>query len=142
MSYQNSRSAFAKGAVVRTPCATRQHRGRMSYHAGVAAENRIAMDYERRGYTIDRRRWSGQGGEVDLIVRDAEGLIFVEVKQSRSFDRAAHSLSRRQMQRIYRAAEEYIGFEPTGSLTNVRFDVALLNANGETRIIENAFGGF
>jgi len=100
------------------------------------------MDYERRGYTIDRRRWSGQGGEVDLIVRDAEGLIFVEVKQSRSFDRAAHSLSRRQMQRIYRAAEEYIGFEPTGSLTNVRFDVALLNANGETRIIENAFGGF
>lgn len=119
---------------------TRHHRGRMAYHAGIAAEHRIAQDYERRGFTVARRRWRGQGGEVDLIVRDGAGLIFVEVKKSRSLARAAESLSHRQMQRLYHSAEEFIGSEPAGSLTPVRFDVALVDGQGDTQIIENAFG--
>lgn len=118
----------------------RHHRGRAAFHAGLAAENRIAQDYERRGFAIARRRWRGKGGEIDLIVRDGNGLIFVEVKQSRDFDRAAESLSIRQMQRIYASAEEFLGSEPAGSLTDVRFDVALVDGMGDTRIIENAFG--
>lgn len=65
--------------------------------------------------------------EIDLILRDGAALIFVEVKQSRSFARAAESLSARQMQRIYRSAEEFLAGEPAGSLTEVRFDVALVD---------------
>ena len=71
----------------------RRARGRMGYHAGLAAEERIAQDYERRGFAVARRRWRGQGGEIDLIVRDGAALIFIEVKQSRDFDRAAERLS-------------------------------------------------
>lgn len=78
---------------------TRQRTGRIGYHAGEAAEKRIALDYERRGFTVARRRWRGKSGEVDLIVRDGTGLIFVEVKKSRSFARAAERLSARQMQK-------------------------------------------
>lgn len=118
----------------------RHLRGQVAYHAGVAAENRIAQDYERRGFAVARRRWRGQGGEIDLIVQDGSALIFVEVKKSRSLGRAAESLSARQMQRICHSAEEYLGTQPGGSLTEVRFDVALVGAQGETRIIENAFG--
>ncbi|UWR15020.1 YraN family protein [Sulfitobacter sp. M368] len=118
----------------------RHHRGRLAFHAGLAAENRIAQDYERRGFAVARRRWRGKGGEIDLIVRDGNALIFVEVKQSRDFNRAAESLSIRQMRRIYASAEEYLASEPTGSLTDVRFDVALVDGRGDTRIIENAFG--
>lgn len=118
----------------------RHHRGRMAFHAGVAAELRIAQDYERRGFAIARRRWRGAGGEIDLIVRDGNGLIFVEVKKSRSLARAAESLSSRQMQRIYASAEEFLGTEPRGSLTDVRFDVALVDGFGDLQIIENAFG--
>ena len=44
------------------------------------------------------------------------------------------------MKRLYASAEEYLGQMPNGSLTDVRFDVALVNALGEVRIIENAFG--
>ncbi|MFG6559891.1 YraN family protein [Sulfitobacter sp. 1A15299] len=112
----------------------------MAYHAGIAAENRIAQDYERRGFAIARRRWRGRTGEIDLILRNGAALIFVEVKQSRSFARAAESLSARQMQRIYRSAEEFLAGEPAGSLTEVRFDVALVDGQGATEIIENAFG--
>ncbi len=118
----------------------RTHRGAMAFQAGVAAENRIAQDYERRGFALARRRWRGKGGEIDLILRDGDGLIFVEVKQARDFDRAAQSLSARQMQRIYLAAEEFLGSEPAGTLTETRFDVALVDGQGQTRIIENAFG--
>lgn len=118
----------------------RHHRGKTAFHAGVAAENRIAQDYERRGFAIARRRWRGKCGEIDLIVRDGNALIFVEVKQSRNLARAAESLSARQMARIYASAEEFLGTEPNGALTDVRFDVALLDGQGDMQIIENAFG--
>jgi putative endonuclease len=118
----------------------RHHRGRMAFHAGLAAENRISQDYERRGFAVACRRWRGSGGEIDLIVQNGNALIFVEVKQSRNLQRAAESLSARQMQRIYASAEEYLGSQPHGSLTEVRFDVALVDRRGETQIIENAFG--
>lgn len=117
-----------------------QHRGRVAYETGQSAEFRIAQDYERRGFAIAHRRWRGKGGEIDLILRDGEGLIFVEVKKARCLARAAESLSMRQMQRIARAAEEFLAGEPLGSLTQVRFDVALLDGQGQTHIIENAFG--
>lgn len=119
---------------------SRTHRGAMSFHAGLAAEGRIAQDYERRGFPVARQRWRGTQGEIDLIVEDGDGLIFIEVKQSRNFESAAQRVSQRQMQRIYACAEEYLGTQPRGSLTDVRFDVALVNGYGETQIIENAFG--
>jgi putative endonuclease len=112
----------------------------MAFHAGIAAEGRIAQDYERRGFIIARQRWRGKSGEIDLIVRDGDGLIFVEVKQSRDFESAASALSTAQMRRICRSAEEFLGTQPRGSLTEMRFDVALVNGRGETQIIENAFG--
>lgn len=116
------------------------HRGSMAYHAGLAAEGRIAQDYIHRGFTIATQRWRGKSGEIDLIVRDGESFIFIEVKQSRTFDRAALALGAAQMRRLYRSAEEYLGTQPRGNLTDVRFDVALVNGHGETQIIENAFG--
>ncbi|WP_152448695.1 YraN family protein [Roseivivax sp. THAF40] len=113
--------------------------GKMAYLGGLSAESGVAADYERRGYAIARTRWRGKSGEVDLILRDGEALIFVEVKKSRSFSRAAERVSPRQMTRLCAAAEEFLAGEPRGALTEMRFDVALQNAHGEIRIIENAF---
>ena len=62
----------------------------------------------------------------------------VEVKKSRSFARAADRLSQRQIGRLMQAAEEFLSTQPRGSLTDVRFDVALVNARGEIKVIENA----
>ena len=44
------------------------------------------------------------------------------------------------MNRIYASAEEFLGTQPLGSLTDVRFDVALVGGTGDMQIIENAFG--
>ncbi len=117
-------------------------RKRRKSNGPIGAACRIAQDYERRGFAVARRRWRGQSGEIDLIVQDGEGLIFIEVKQSRSFDCAAQALSQAQMPRVYRTAEEFLGTQPLGSLTDVRFDVALVTGFGDTQIIENAFDHF
>lgn len=118
----------------------RHHRGKVAHYAGQAAEYRVAQDYERRGFVVAAQRWRGKAGEIDLILRSGDGLIFVEVKQASNLERAAQSLSRRQMIRISQAAEEFLAGEPRGSLSDVRFDVALVDGTGQTQIIENAFG--
>ena len=119
---------------------TARTRGQMANLSGDAAERRIAMDYERRGFAVARRRWRGAGGEIDLITRNSDGVVFVEVKQSRDFAAAAERLGRRQMDRICASAEQFLAGEPGGLLTNMRFDVALVDATGAFEIIENAFG--
>ncbi|TDE39595.1 YraN family protein [Antarcticimicrobium sediminis] len=120
--------------------ADRRDRGLRAYLSGEAAEARIAQDYERRGFSVARRRWRGKGGEIDLIVRQGADVIFVEVKSARDFATAADRLGARQMKRLYTAASEFLEDEPAGQLTGARFDVALVDRRGAFEIVENAFG--
>lgn len=113
--------------------------GARSYHAGFAAETLVAQHYARSGLEPCARRWRGTAGEIDLIVRDGAEVIFIEVKQSRSHARAAEMLQKHQMKRICDAASEFIAGEPGGQLTNLRFDLALVDGTGQVSILENAF---
>lgn len=112
--------------------------GAVSHYAGLAAEASVAAHYLRCGKAVVAERWRGAAGELDLVVRDGAELVFVEVKRSRSFARAAERLTARQVTRILAAASEYLAGEPAGQDTPVRFDVALVNGTGEIEILENA----
>lgn len=113
--------------------------GRTGYHAGLVAEEIVAKDYGSRNQPICAQRWRGKAGEIDLIARDGETVVFVEVKKSQSFGAAAARLGRRQMERIVAAASEFLAGEPRGQLTDVRFDLAVVNGLGALNVIENAF---
>ncbi len=113
--------------------------GKRSYQAGLAAETLVERHYERAGRSICARRWRGISGEIDLVARDGAEVIFIEVKQSKTHAQAVAHLSERQMTRICGAAAEFIGGEPAGQLTPVRFDVALVDGQGRIEILENAF---
>ena len=69
--------------------------------------------------TLLHRRWRGAGGEIDLIFRSGAVIVFVEVKCSRDHATAAQSLSRRQVARLFTAAEEFTGTLDSGSLTEI-----------------------
>ena len=114
--------------------------GKTAYYAGLSAEDIVARDYARRGRPVAHRRWRGQGGEIDLIAREGDCVVFIEVKKSSTFDAAALRLGRRQMDRLCMAATEFLAGEPRGQLTDMRFDLALIDGRGAMRIIENAFG--
>lgn len=112
--------------------------GKVSYHAGLAAENVVCAQYQRAGYVLAARRWRGSRGEIDLVLRDGAALVFVEVKKSRDFSRAALALGAPQVARLFDTAAEFAATEPSGLNTDMRFDVALVNATGEISVLENA----
>jgi putative endonuclease len=114
-------------------------RGATAYCAGAAAETIVATQYARGGYPILATRWRGTSGEIDLVAQDGDGIIFIEVKKSRSHAQAAARLTRRQMDRIYGAGSEFLETQPRGQMTDVRFDVALVDDMGRVDVIENAF---
>jgi len=122
------------------PITVRQARGRTNYYSGKAAEESVARVCEARGQHVLKKRWRGRGGEVDLVTRDKDEIVFIEVKQSSTAARASRSLGARQMGRLMSAAEEYIGGEPMGLLTAMRIDVALVDGQGHVEFIENAVG--
>jgi len=107
--------------------------------AGHAAEGSVARHYEDRGIPIAARNWRGSGGEIDLIGRDGDQIIVVEVKYSRTHDLAASHVSPSQVARIFQTVEEFLGTEPRGLLTDVRIDLALVDGRGRIEVIENAF---
>ena len=117
-------------------------RSKTNYHAGLAAEDIIARTYAERGCIEAARRWRGQGGEIDLIMRDGDSVVFIEVKKSTTHRRAVERVTRRQMDRICIAASEFVGREPRGMLTPMRFDVATVDHSGQVQVITNAFGGW
>lgn len=117
----------------------RAHRGGASYHAGVAAEELVARAYADRGSVVLHRRWRGPVGEIDLIVREGQTLVFVEVKQSKTYAGASARISPRQVERVWQSASAYLERDSRGQLAPVRFDVALVNGAGGFEILENAF---
>lgn len=129
------REFHGTGAVV-----ARARRGALACLSGALAEEQVAARYEAAGAAILARRWRGLAGEIDLILRQDNCVIFVEVKKSRSHELAALRLDRRQMDRICTAALEYCGTLASGLLTEMRFDVALVDDMGRIDVIENAFG--
>ena len=122
------------------PKAAKRARSSAAWHSGAAAEESVRRRYERRGLVLAAKRWRGAGGEIDLILHDGPDVVFVEVKASRTHGAAAESLGARQVGRLLRAAEEYLGTRPLGSLTPCRFDLATVDRRGEIRVIENAIG--
>ena len=80
------------------------------------------------------RNYRCRSGEIDLIARDCDTLVFVEVRlrNSAAFGGAAASITASKRQRIACAARHYLGkldHEPP-----CRFDAILLDALDSERI--------
>jgi len=117
----------------------RSHRGRLNDCSGRSAEALVASHYAAAGAKLLAERWRGKSGEIDLIFSERGTIVFVEVKSSASHGAAAANLSEHQQVRILTAAEEYLGTLPSGLLTEMRVDVALV-AFGDVQVIEAALG--
>ena len=108
---------------------------------GSDAENLAAVFLQRAGLKIVARNYRCRFGEIDLIVRDGNTLVFVEVRM-RTSDRyggAAASITATKRAKLLRAARHYIA--DIARPPACRFDALLVN--GKDRSIEwlkNAFG--
>ena len=122
---------------------TAARRGNAARLAGVAAEEVAARWYEARGGVIEARNWRARredgGGEIDLVVRRSDALIFVEVKAGRSA-RRRDVIRESQWLRLEKAALRYIVECETGDPVDLRFDAAFVGPDGVVSVVENARG--
>jgi putative endonuclease len=116
----------------------RSLRGRVAELSGRMSEAAVARHYRDTGRTIAATRWRGGGGEIDLVAREGDCVVVVEVKRARTHHEAAGRITRAQTRRLFAAAAAFVEGEPRGMLTDLRFDVALVDAAGRIEIIENA----
>lgn len=101
---------------------------------GEAAEALAAAFIEGRGLRIIARNYRCRHGELDLIARDGEMLVFIEVRRrsGNAFGGAAASIDAAKREKLLKAARHYLA----GLLTApaCRFDAVLLS--GEPPRIE------
>lgn len=114
----------------------RRRRGATSHYAGLAAEDAVARSYTAKGAAVLARRWRCEHGEIDLIIREPDGLVFVEVKR-RSRRIEDDPVTERQWRRLEAAVETYMFRAETGDAP-MRFDVALVGADGAIEVTRNA----
>jgi putative endonuclease len=72
---------------------------------------RIASNYlEEKGYKIIERNYENKYGEIDLICKDRDCLVFVEVKTRRGeqFGLPENAVDYKKIRRIARNAQAYI----------------------------------
>lgn len=106
----------------------------------------LAVDFLRRhGFEILARNWRAGRAEVDILARDGDVLVAVEVKTrgTDAFGRPEIFVGRRKIRMLTEAVNAYA--EQTGWEGDIRFDiVAIVRQGGQTRIehIPDAFYWF
>ncbi len=104
----------------------------------------IAVEYlSGKGYAIVERNWRNSHKEVDVIARDGDTLVIVEVKTRRTdlYGFPDEAVSERKQKLLVDAANAYI--EKCDLDCDTRFDIVsvVLHDNGKADVehIENAF---
>ena len=102
--------------------------------AGARAETLAAAFLVARGLVILERNFRCRRGEIDIIARDGETLVFAEVRlrTRRDFGGAAASIGARKRARLTAAALYYLGRRPAAP--PCRFDAILLDSLDDGRI--------
>lgn len=112
-------------------------------------KRKLGNDYEDKaceylksiGYKILERNFRSKKGEIDIIAKDGETIVFVEVKyrQSNIFGYSVEAVGFKKQMVIYKVAESYLNYTKRVEVP-CRFDVIGFD-NEKINHIKNAFGG-
>lgn len=125
------RPTARSGPAVRTP----------KQRAGDAAEAAAADHLARHGCVLVARNARFSEGELDLIVRERDELVFVEVRMRSSpvYGGAAASVDRFKQKRLVRAAQHWLLQHCGERWPACRFDVVTVGGDGTIEWIRDAF---
>lgn len=110
---------------------------------GNDGEDRAVKFLESSGYSVIFRNYRAPGGEIDVIVKKDDTLVFVEVKTLPNGNPELLSLvlDIRKQKRIIKTAKRFLLKYRQYSNSYIRFDVIVLDMPGYPSVyhIENAF---
>ena len=115
---------------------------------GNIGEDAAAKFLRKHGYRILERNYAELGAEVDIIAKNREYYVFVEVKtrtlghQSPKEPRPASSVTPEKQRKIISVAKWYLGTAPKNR--KIRFDIIEVYLDEEKKVqkimhLENAF---
>lgn len=114
---------------------------------GIQWENAALEHVQRAGLKLLARNFHCRYGEIDLILRDADGVVFVEVRyrNNRAHGDGTSSVGAAKRTRLVRAAQTWLQANPQYASAQCRFDV-ISCAGGTDRAqfewTRNAFDAF
>jgi putative endonuclease len=94
---------------------------------------------ERHGFTVIDRNWRCARGEVDIVARDGDAIVFVEVK-TRTGQRAGHPLeavTARKVARIRQLVPAWFHAHRDQTARTIRIDCIAVTMIGEHVAIEH-----
>ena len=116
----------------------------MAHHNKLGKDGELIalMFLQKEGLCILKTNWYFQKAEVDIIAKDNNFLVFIEVKTrgNRKFGKPEDAIDKKKISLYKDAAEGYLAQYPTEA--EIRFDVmSIVIAKDETQIehIRNAF---
>ena len=98
---------------------------RRNERRGRNAETIAAWFLRAKGYRILARRVRTRAGEIDLIARHGDTLVFVEVQARRALDSAVNALHPAALRRI-EAASRVLSVHYARGCTTTRIDAVLV----------------
>ena len=106
--------------------------------AGAVAEKNALAFLKQRGLNLVLQNYRSRWGEIDLIMRDQNELVFVEVRyrKHKSFGGPEASIDAHKQRRLIKTAETYLQ-KQSGDIM-ARFDVVAIDSEN-IRWIKNAF---
>jgi len=92
-----------------------------------------------QGLQLVEKNFSCKYGEIDLIMREANILVIVEVRfrKSNKYGGALESISQKKQSRIIATTQYYLSSHKIDSL--IRFDVITMSNDHDINWIKNAF---
>lgn len=114
--------------------AKRSSAGKRNAELGRRGEDAAARFLDRRGYEIVARNWTCSAGEADIIARDEETAVFVEVKTRSSCDKGmpSEAVDAAKRERYERIALQFLkGYDVVD--VPVRFDIVSIVMMGTNR---------
>ena len=112
---------------------------RLRYELGLEAENITSNYLISIGYIILYKRWKSKYGEIDIVAKSHDTILFVEVKAKKESRYEQGIVSMKQRKRNSKAALDFLGQSDINESLNIRFDCAIVTNKKIAHYIENAW---
>lgn len=106
---------------------------------GISAEEQAQAYLVNNGLKLECKNFRTKWGELDLVMKDLDTLVIVEVRYRKNdlYGSALESITQSKQNKIIAATHHYLASHPyKGAL---RFDVVAINSSGTLNWIKNAF---
>jgi putative endonuclease len=112
---------------------------RKAFFRGHVSEHLAALWLLLHGYSILAMRFRTKAGEIDIIARRRDLVVFVEVKARRVVDQAVFAVDDYTARRIRNASAVWLSRQPDAARLSYRYDIVAISPWRLPRHFPDAF---